>query len=830
MIVKPLSQDDPHGLMDDDHDAGPGMDVAVGDDDGDESQPGEPQVTQEDDGGVTVDFSPKDNKETDLKAVSHGANLAEAMSEDELKDISNQVVELWEADKRGREEWEESLKDGLVALGIKHEERTKPWPGAAGVHHPLMMEALIRFQSQTIMEIFPAAGPAKSRIAGKETPDLRAQAFRVQDEINYQCTVKMPDYRTEKERQLFSMGLKGSAFTKVYYDSHRMAPCAKLIEAEDFYIPYGESSLECAERFTHLIKISKNQMKKLQCAGMYRDVELTDPELYVDHVDEKEAEVLGIQPEHGASEKYVILECHIDLDLGECDYAVPYVVCIEKESRQVLSLRRNWKEGDQGYTRRSYYVSYDYITGEGAYGLGLAHIIGGVAKASTSVLRQLIDSGTLANLPGGLKGAGLRIKGDDTPIRPGEWREVDMPTGKIQEMIMPLPYKEPSMVLFQLLGQLVEEGRKLASIADTDVGDMKGEAPVGTTLALIERAQKVMSAVQARVHASMGKELKLIADIIKEDMPEQYDYPQDNPQITRRQDFSSAGVEIIPVSDPGATTMSQRVVQHQAALQMASQAPQVYDIRKLHRTGLDILGFKNSQEIVPLPPEQQPQDPVTENMAIIKGSPVQAFLDQDHDAHIAVHMAVVQDPVLQQMIGQSPAAQKVQQAMQSHLAEHLAFQYRNKINQQMGGKLPPPGQPLPPQVESEIARNAVPAAQALLKQNQQQKAQQDAQQMAQDPMVMLQNKELAIKEEDVARKEREADAKLASEERRAAIKAVMEALRISMQAEQQKAKIVADSVQSDAERENSLTLKAHDVAMKAIESILKTKPSEEESE
>ena len=770
-------------------------------------------VVEHDDGSATVVMEDEDGGEADLASVPFPDNLAEAMSDEDLIELSSELVELFDADLQGRKEWEDAYVEGMDYLGIKAEERTKPWPGAAGVYHPLLMEAVVRFQSQAMGEVFPPQGPAKTRILGKETPEKVKLADRIEEELNYQLTQKMPDYRGETERLLFRLALVGSVFRKIYHDPIRHRMCAKFVPAEDFVVPYGETDLTTAERFTHINRISKNELKRFQVAGLYREVELSGPTSgQDDEVSEKEAEVTGVQPGTPGSERHTILEMHCDWDLGEDEVALPYVIAIDKDSGKVLSIRRNWRKNDPGRERRSWFVAYEYVPGLGFYGFGLIHLIGGITKSVTGILRQLIDAGTLSNLPGGLKSRGLRIKGDDTPIRPGEFRDVDVASGKIAEAITFLPYKEPSAVLMNLLGVLTEEGRRVGSIAEIDVGDMSSEAPVGTTLALLERAQKVMNAVQSRLHASMAKELKLVAEGIAEYMPEKYDFDIGDPQANRKKDFSATSVEVIPVSDPGATTMSQRVVQHQAALQMASQAPQVYDIPKLHRAGLEILGFKNADELVMLSDDHKPQDPITENMSILKGSPIKAFIFQDHQAHIAVHMAAMQDPKTQEMVGQSPNAPMIMGAAQAHLAEHMAYAYRQQMEQAMGQPLPPEGQEMTPEQEAQIARAAIPAAQQLLGQHQQEMAQQQAEAMAQDPLVQLQVQELALKQADMERKASEAASRLSLDADKAMLKAETDLAQIEAQKEIVGAQLGVDLMNKNADRETQVDIAAKQIA------------------
>jgi hypothetical protein len=772
-------------------------------------------VVHHDDGSATVVMDDESSEGVDFSSAPFDANLADYLDKDDLTEVSNELVELFEADSNGRKEWEDAYVEGMDYLGLKVEDRSKPWPGAAGVYHPLLMEAVVRFQSQAMGEIFPPAGPAKTRILGKESADKNKLAQRVQEELNYQLTCRMPDYRGETERMLFRLALVGSVFRKVYFDPIRRRMCAKFIPAEDFVVPYGETDLSTAERFTHVCRMSGNELKRMTVAGIYRDIDLPDPtEVSGDDVADKQGEITGVKAMSPGSERHTLLEFHCDWDFGEAEYALPYIVTLHKDSGEVLAIRRNWKEDDEAKERRSYFVAYEYVPGLGFYGFGLIHLIGGITKSVTGILRQLIDAGTLSNLPGGLKSRGLRIKGDDTPIRPGEFRDVDVASGKIAEAITFLPYKEPSAVLMNLLSMLSEEGRRVGSIAEIDVGDMNAEAPVGTTLALLERAQKVMNAVQSRLHASLEKELKLIAEGIGQYMDPKYDFDVGY-EANRQQDFQAAAFEVIPVSDPGATTMSQRVVQHQAALQMASQAPQVYDIPKLHRQGLEILGVKDAEELVPLPEEEKPQDPITENMNILKGSPVKSFIFQDHQAHIAVHMSAMQDPQIQQMVGQSPNAPMIMSAAQAHIAEHVAYAYRQQMEQLMGTQLPAEGQELNPQQEAQLARLAIPAAQKLLGQHQQEAAQQQAQQMAQDPLVQLQARELAVKEADQVRKAATDQAKIVLDGQKAQLKAKVELARIDSSKEIAAAQMGVDMMEGQKDREAEAERSADQIAAQA---------------
>lgn len=709
------------------------------------------------DGGALIVFGP-DEPGAD---VPFDANLAEHLDDTELHTMASDLVAAFDADKQSRSEWSKTLVKGLELLGMKFEERSTPWPGACGVFHPLLTEAAVRFQAQSIMETFPAAGPVKTQIEGAISEDKVKQARRVQQDMNYLLTERMPEYRSEHEKMLFNLALAGTALKKLYYDPALGRPVSMFVPAEDFVVPYGVSDLVSAPRYTHIMRRYPNEVRKLQVSGFYRDVELPDPTPDYSEVQKKKDEISGDEPSVDYDDRHALLEMHVDLDIpgfedvdddGEpTGIALPYVVTIEKSSMIVLSIRRNWKEGDPHKTKQVWFADYHYIPGMGFYSFGLVHLVGGIAKSATSILRQLVDAGTLANLPGGLKSRGLRIKGDSSPIMPGEFRDVDVASGSIREAITFLPYKEPSAVLAQLLGSLVEEGRRFASIADIEVGDSNQEAPVGTTLALMERAMKVMSAVQARLHASMKIEFRLLTDIVKDFLPAEYEYETD-PGASRRADYDDR-VDVIPVSDPNATTMSQRVVQYQAALQLAQQAPPgMYDLPELHRQMLEVLGIRNVEKIIPTTAEKKPQDPVTENMALLAGKPVKAFIYQDHEAHIRVHMAAMQDPKIAAMIGQSPQAQALGAAAQAHLAEHLGFAYRQQIEKQLGVPLPPPEETLPEDIEVQVSRMVADAAERLLNANKAQASQQQAQQMQQDPVVQMQQQELAIKQGELQRK------------------------------------------------------------------------------
>ena len=682
-----------------------------------------------------------------------GQNLAELIDDGDLQSIASDLDEDIENDRNSRKDWEKAYTDGLKLLGLQFEERTEPWQGASGVFHPMITEAVVRFQSETITEMFPAQGPVRTKIIGKETPEKKEAAVRVEEDMNYELTEVMREFRPEHERMLWSLPATGSAFKKVYYDPNLGRQVSMFVPAEDIILPYGTTDLDTCYRLTHVMRKTKNEIMKLQESGFYRDVELGEPTK--DRSDIKQAK----DKETGFSDlnddRYTIYEVHADLDIPgyedtnsdgeETEIGLPYVVTFIKGTNDVLAIRRNWEPDDELRLKRQHFVHYQYIPGFGAYGFGLFHLIGGFAKSATSIMRQLIDAGTLSNLPGGLKSRGLRIKGDDTPIQPGEFRDVDIGSGALRDNILPLPYKEPSQVLAALLGTIVDEGRRFAATADIKVSDMSAQSPVGTTLAILERQLKVMTAVQARLHYTFKQELGLLAEIIADYTDPNYDYdPDTSNRSAKKADYDY--VEIIPVSDPNAATMSQRVVQYQAVIQMAQMAPDIYDMPQLHRRMLEVLGIKNAEKLVKLPDDQKPRDPVTENMAVLKGEPVKAFLNQDHQSHIAVHMAMLQDPMIMATIGQNPRAPAIQAAMMAHLAEHAGYQYRKQIEAQLGLTLPPEDEDLPPQIEQALSEMMAKAAQQALQLNQQQAQQQQAQQQAQDPMVMMQQQELALKQ------------------------------------------------------------------------------------
>ena len=706
-----------------------------------------------DDGGVIIDF--EGSLAENLMGPDHDSNLAEFIEESELESMASELVSDFESDRESRSDWARAYVKGLDLLGMKIEDRQQPWAGASGVFHPVLTESVVRFQAQAMGELFPAGGPVRSKIMGKMTPEKADQANRVQNEMNYLLTEEMTEYRDELEQMLFKLPLAGSAFKKVYYDPLMDRPCAVFVPSEEFVVSYGATDLMTCPRYTHVMKKSENEIRELQVAGFYRDVELPAPSPDFSDIQEKYDELDGESAVIEDDDRHTILEMHVTINMpDEFDdpdgIARPYVVTIDKSSREILSIRKNWYEDDQRKKKRLHFVHYRYLPGLGFYGTGLIHLIGGLAKSATSILRQLVDAGTLSNLPAGLKARGLRIKGDDTPLMPGEFRDVDVPGGAIRDSITFIPYKEPSSVLYSLLGNIVEEGRRIGSVADIQVGDTNAQAPVGTTLALMERSMKVMSGVQARLHAAMKKELRLLAKIVHDYMPEEYAYEVDG-DFSRTDDFDKR-IDVIPVSDPNAATMSQRIMQYQAALQLAQQAPQLYDMGKLHRQMLEVLGIQDADDLIKLPEDIKPSDPVTENMMILKQEPVKAFKYQDHEAHLAVHMSAAQDPKLAQMIGQSPFAQVIQQAMAAHITEHVAFQYRREMEKMLGVELPSEDQNLPEDVEVEISRLAKDAAEKLLKKDQAEAAQEQAQAQQQDPVVQMQQQELQLKAQELQHK------------------------------------------------------------------------------
>jgi hypothetical protein len=714
-------------------------------------------------------------------------NIAEEISDQQMTQIAGELLADFESDLSSRKDWLDVYVKGLKLLGLKYEDRTEPWPGASGVFHPLLMEAAVKFQSDVIMETFPAAGPVRTKIIGKETPEKRQAAQRVQEDMNYQLTEVMQEYRPEQERLYLSVSLSGNAFKKVYFDPALNRQVSPMLPAEDVIVPYGAANLQQAERITHRMRKTKNELRRLQVAGFYRDVDLGDPVHVMDEVEKQKAQEQGFQA--SMDNRFQLLEMHVDMDLegyedtdkkgNPTGIKLPYVVTIEKGTSTILAIRRNWLEEDPLKLRRQHFVHYGYVPGFGFYYFGLIHLIGGHTHTATSLLRQLIDAGTLSNLPGGLKARGMRVKGDDTPIAPGEFRDVDLPSGAIRDNILMLPYKEPSQVLMALMDKVVNDGRQFAATAELNVSDMSAQAPVGTTLAILERVMKVLSAVQARIHFAMKQEFKLIAAIIRDNTPEEYDYdPEVGTRAAKQSDYDCC--DVLPVSDPNASTMAQRVVQYQAVMQLAQQAPQIYDLPYLHRQMIEVLGVKNAQKIVPLKDDMLPMDPVSENMAILVSKPVKAFLYQDHEAHIAVHMSAMQDPQLAQMVGQNPIAQAIMAAGAAHVMEHLAFKYRKDIEDTLGAALPRPPQAalagqseededvgiMPPEIEVQVSKLAAMAATQLLQKNQAQAQQQQAQQQMQDPLVQMQQQDIQIRQQELQLKQQklQIDTQLAQKE------------------------------------------------------------------
>jgi hypothetical protein len=711
-------------------------------------------------GDMEIEIEPDKDSEDDFNA-----NLAEFIGEDVLQSLAEELISDYDEDVASRKDWMQTYVDGLELLGMKIEERTEPWEGACGVFHPMLSEALVKFQSETMMATFPAAGPVKTQIIGKETPAKKESAQRVADDMNYQLTDVMKEYRPEHERMLWGLGLSGNAFKKVYFDPSLDRQVSFFVPAEDIVVPYGASNLESSPRITHVMRKTENELRKLQVAGFYCDVDLGTPDNVLDEVEKKIAEKMGFRAT--ADDRFKLLEMNVDLDLEGYEHkdkkgektgiALPYVVTIEKGTSNVLAIRRNWEPDDETYTKRQHFVHYGYVPGFGFYCFGLIHLIGAFAKSGTSLIRQLVDAGTLSNLPGGFKTRGMRVKGDDTPIAPGEWRDADVASGTLKDNLLPLPYKEPSQTLMALLGQIVEEGRRFANTADLTLSDMSAQAPVGTTLAILERTLKNMSAIQARVHYSMKQELGLLKHIIAEYTPDDYDYqPSEGSRKAKKSDYDD--VDVIPVSDPNASTMAQKIVQYQAVLQLAQGAPQLYNLPLLHRQMLDVLGIKDAQKLVPMDDDQKPTDPVSENQNVLKGKPVKAFLSQDHKAHIVVHMAAMQDPKIQALLQQNPMAQAMQSAMMSHINEHLGFEYRKQIEETLGMQLPPQTDEsgeevqMSPEVEARLSPMLAQAAQQLLQKNMQEAQQAQAQQQAQDPIVQMQMQELQLKAQENQRK------------------------------------------------------------------------------
>ena len=779
-----------------------------------------------------IEFSIEPEREM---AEDFDANLAEYLDEAYLETIASDLISQVDEDVASRKDWLQTYVDGLELLGLRIEERAEPWEGACGVYHPIMAEALVKFQADAMMSTFPASGPVKTQIIGRETQEKKEASIRVAADMNYRLTDKNKEYRTEHERMLWGLGLAGNAFKKVYYDPHFEREASIFVPAEDLIVPYGAPNLEKAERITHVMRKTENEIRRLQVAGFWRDVDLGEPANVLDEVEKKIAEKLGFRAT--TDDRFKILEINVDLDLKGYEHeedgektgiAIPYIVTVEKGTAKVLSIRRNWRPEDPTYKKREHFVHYPYIPGFGFYAFGLIHMIGAFAKSGTSLLRQLVDAGSLANLPGGFKTRGLRVKGDDTPIAPGEFRDVDVPGGTIKDNLLPLPYKEPSQTLYQLLNQIIEDGRRFANTADLQVTDMSSQAPVGTTLAILERTLKVMSAVQARIHFALKEELGLLKEIIRDYTPEEYDYmPVEGRPQAKKSDYDQ--VDVIPVSDPNASTMAQKIVQYQAVLQLASQAPQLYNLPLLHRQMLDVLGIKDAQKLVPLEEDQKPTDPITENQNILMGKPVKAFQYQDHKAHIAVHTAAMQDPMLQSLLQKDPTAQQKAAAAQAHINEHLGFEYRVMIEQALGMVLPPQKDEsgeevqMDPEVEAQLAPLLAQAAQRVLAQNQAQVAQQQAQQAAQDPVVQLQQQELAIKQAEQQRKAAKDKADLQLKQRQQDIEIQRNQMQVAASQRRDQMELQKEMIIHGTDKQHDREYQAKEIMADALKTALQIK-------
>jgi hypothetical protein len=769
-----------------------------------------PESVTLDDGSMEITIVPG----KDVAGDEFNANLADDMNEGQLTELSGDLLGEYDADINSRKDWLTTYVDGLELLGLKVEDRTEPWPGACNVYHPLMTEALVKFQAETMMETFPAAGPVKTVIVGKQTKEKEDAAERVKDDMNYQLTDMMPEYRPEHERMLWGLGLSGNSFKKVYYDPNMERQVSMYVPSEDIVVPYGASNLETAERVTHVMRKTKNELHRLQVAGFYRDVDLGEPYSDIDEAEKKIAEKLGFNPTE--DDRYKILEMHVNLDLENGDsedgIALPYVITIEKGTGTILAIRRNWNPDDKLKAKRQHFVHYGYIPGFGFYCFGLIHLIGAFAKSGTMILRQLVDAGTLSNLPGGLKSRGLRIKGDDTPISPGEFRDVDVPSGAIRDNILMIPYKEPSQVLNQLMNQIIEEGRRFASAADMKVSDMSANSPVGTTLAILERTLKVMSAVQARIYYAMKQEFKLLKGIIRDYTPTEYSYePEVGNRRAKQSDYDN--VDVIPVSDPNAATMSQKVVQYQAVMQMAQANPQIYDQVELNKQMLEVLGVKNINKLIPSSDDQTPKDPVSENMNIINGKPVKAFIYQDHQAHIQVHMMAMQDPKILQMVGQNPQAGAIQAAAMAHINEHVAFEYRKQLEEQLGVPLPKPDETLPEDIEFELSKVMAEAAKKLAAKSASEAQQEQAQQQQQDPIIQMQQQELQLKAQDLQIKQQKTMADIQAEQQRLEL----DKMRIESQERIAGANLGADTVMANKELEAKQIMEGAKLGIQAVQ-------------
>ena len=780
---------DEMGLMDDE----PAIEIEIED----------PESVSIEMDGLEIELEPGEDEE-------FNENMAEDLDEGMLQELASELIGDYEDDLDSRKDWMQTYVDGLELLGLKVEDRSEPWPGACGVYHPLMSEALVKFQAETMMETFPAQGPVKTKIIGKETKEKKKSAERVRNNMNYELTERMVEYRPEHERMLWGLGLAGNAFKKVYYDPAVDRPTAMYVPAEDVVVPYGASNLETAERVTHVMRKTENEMKRLQRSGFYRDVDLPEPTDTMDDVEQAIAEKMGFRAT--SDDRYKLLEMHVDLVIEDDKYrekedgdvGLPYIVTVDKASETILSIRRNWNQNDKQKRKRNHFVHYSYVPGFGFYAFGLIHLVGAFAKSGTSLIRQLVDAGTLSNLPGGFKTKGLRVKGDDTPIGPAEWRDVDVASGSMRDNIMPLPYKEPSQVLYSLLGTIVEEGRRFAAAADMKISDMSAQAPVGTTLAILERTLKIMSAVQARIHYSMKQEFKLLKVLIRDYTPPNYEYePVVGDERAKQEDYDT--VEVIPVSDPNAATMAQKIVQYQAVIQLAQGAPQLYDLPYLHRQMLEVLGIKNAEKLVPLKDgeDMEPRDPVSENMDMINGKPVKAFMYQDHEAHIKVHMAAAQDPKIQQLMQMSPNAPAVMAALAAHIQEHIAFEYRRQIEVAAGVPYPEPNAPMDEQTEVEVSRLAAAAAEKVLAKDQAEVAQQQQAQQAQDPILQMQQAELQIKQQETQIKQQKLQIDAAAEADRLEIERERIAAQERIAGLQVGAKVATDKAKLSAQEQEA---------------------------
>lgn len=712
------------------------------------------------------------------------ANLAEEIPDGVLESIASDLQTSIDEDLRAREEWERMYAEGINLLGLKYEKRSDPWAGACGVFHPVITEAVIRFQSDTIMETFPASGPVKVNIVGKVTDEKEKAAKRVEADLNWQVLDNMPEFRPEHERMLWNLPGAGCAFKKVYDCPILGRQTSVFVPAEDVIIPYATADIQTCERVTHRMRKTLLEVDKIQVSGFWRNIDLPEGNVEaVSQIQERKDKETGSTAIN--DNRPTFYEASVELNLDELlgkerdvpaglkEGTKPYIITFMHQTKKVVAFRRNWKKEDAKFLKRQHFVQYNYIPGYGAYGFGLFHLLGGFATSATSIMRQLVDAGTLSNLPGGLKSKGLRIKGDDQPVAPGEFRDVDVGSGTIRDNIMPLPYKEPSATLYNLLLNIVEEARRFASTNDIKIGDMSAQAPVGTTLAVLERQLRTMTAIQARVHFSFKQELRLLSDIIRDSKDAvEYDYDVDAPDGSKAKLADYSMVSIIPVSDPNAATMSQRVVQYQAAIQLAQMSPAIYDQPELHRQMLTVLGIKNVGKLVPTDEDIKVVDPVQENQNILKGKPVKAFAWQDHESHIRVHVAAMHDPLIQQLVGQNPKANQIMGAMTSHIAEHVGYAYRNKMATALGLPLPELGKDdsLPQEAELQLSRMLAQVAPQVLQQSQQIVAQQQAQKNAQDPVLVAQQQDQENNKMEIDRKKwkdqqdvRQADAKIAIE-------------------------------------------------------------------